>query len=306
MTAQVRSTDRVFFDLSARAKFKLTGSDRVRFLNGQITNDIRKATEVRAIEACVLNAKGKLEAHLFVHAHGDAFLIDADPGLQPSLQARLERYVIADDVEIADVTAQSSILHVINAQPAISVASQIISADRFSSEGYDIWCDSSEHDQIVRELTGEFRYCDNECAEILRIEQGIPRWGRELTHEIIPVEANLEQRCIDYDKGCYIGQETISRMKMSGQRNKQLCGLVSLTGAALAPGTRLVAGPEDKDVGWITSAGQSNQREIALGFVKRGFNSVGSRIDSVSSEHPRVPVEIVDVPFQGAKSPPSR
>jgi folate-binding protein YgfZ len=131
----------------------------------------------------------------------------------------------------------------------------------------------------------------------LRIEQGIPRWGKELTNEIIPVEANLEQRCIDYEKGCYIGQETISRMKMSGQRNKELRGLVSLKNIPLASGMRLI-GPEGKEIGWITSATLSGQREIALAYVKRGFNSVGSRVEVKSAEEVAVPAEVVDLPFR--------
>ena len=117
-----------------------------------------------------------------------------------------------------------------------------------------------------------------------------------MTGEIIPIEANLEQRCIDYDKGCYIGQETISRMKMSGQRNKQLCGLVSLKNIPLVGGMRLI-GPEGKEIGWITSATRSGEREIALAYVKRGFNSVGSRVEATSAEHPAVSAEVVELPF---------
>src|SRR5437016_5859341 len=173
MTAQLPSLERAFFDLSPRIKLSVSGADRLRFLNGQLTNDVRKGTETNAIEACVLNAKGKMDAHLFVHVKADLLLLDADPELKSSLPARLER-------------------------------------------------------------------------------------------------------CIDYEKGCYIGQETISRMKMSGQRNKQLCGLVSARNIPLSSGMRLTAPPEGKDIGWITSATRSDQREIALAYVKRGFNSVGS------------------------------
>jgi folate-binding protein YgfZ len=297
MMAQPRLTDPLFFDLSTRVKLRVTGADRVRFLNGQITDDIRKATETRTVEACVLTAKGKIDAHLFVHAETESFLLDADPGLQSSLQARLERYIIADDVEIADVTGQLSIFHVINRDtPSTSVSEKIISTNRLGAAGYDIWCDARQRDQIRAELAKNFQVCNDDCAEQLRIERGIPRWGRELTGDIIPVEANLEQRCIDYEKGCYIGQEVISRMKMSGQRNKQLCGLISLNNTALTPGMRLIAS-DGKDAGWITSTTQSQEREIALGFVKRGFNSAGSRVDALSAENARRPVEVVDLPF---------
>jgi folate-binding protein YgfZ len=297
MTAQLSSLARAFFDLSARVKLRVGGSDRLRFLNGQLTNDIRKATETNAVEACVLSAKGKTEAHLFLHAQAESFLLDADPALQSTLQARFDRYIIADDVQIEDVTARLSIFHVIGAPSSnFSSAIRVVSINRFGPQGHDIWCEADQHDQVAAELMKEFEFCDENCAEVFRIEQGIPRWGRELTGDIIPIEANLEQRCVDYDKGCYIGQETISRMKMSGQRNKQLCGLVSLKNIPLAPGMRLT-GPEGKEVGWITSATRTDEREIALSYVKRGFNSVGSRVEATSAATSAVPAEIVDLPF---------
>ena len=83
-------------DLAARAKFRVTGADRFRFLNGQITNDVRKVSETAAIEACVLNAKGKINAHIFIVGMGEDFLIDAAPELREPLGGRLERYVIAE------------------------------------------------------------------------------------------------------------------------------------------------------------------------------------------------------------------
>src|SRR6266446_5408893 len=245
-------------------------------------------------------AEGKMEVHLFLRAQAESFVLDADPALQPSLQSRLERYIIADDVQIEDVTAGLSIFHVIGAfPPNSSVAQRMVSINRFGPPGHDIWSESAQRDQLAAELSKEFESCDENCAEVLRIEQGIPRWGRELTSEIIPVEANLEQRCIDYEKGCYIGQETISRMKMSGQRNKQLSGLVSLKNIPLVPGMRL-AGPEGKEIGWITSAAYSNRREIALAYVKRGFNSVGSRLEAISDGNAAIPAEVVDLPVQSS------
>ena len=304
MTAQSGSSARMFFDLSSRMKLRVSGADRVRFLNGQFTNDIRKATESRALEACVLNAKGKMDAHLFAHADGDSFLLDADPALHSFFQARLEKYIIADDVQVEDASGRLSIFHVIGGAPAkLSVAAHIVETDRFGQPGHDIWSDATDHDRVAAELGGEFEFSDEDRTEVFRIEQGIPRWGRELTNEIIPVEANLEQRCIDYEKGCYIGQEVISRMKMSGQRNKQLCGLVSLNDSPLESGTKLF--PIDagkKEVGWITSAARSGDREIALAYVKRGFNSVGSKVEATSGETGSIPAEIVDLPFIARRS----
>jgi len=304
MTAQSGSSARMFFDLSSRVKLRVSGADCVRFLNGQLTNDICKASESRALEACVLNAKGKMDAHLFAHADGDSFLLDADAALRSFLQARLEKYIIADDVQIEDVSERLSIFHVIGRAPAkLSVAVRIVETDRFGRPGHDIWSDTADHDRVVAELGKEFDFCDDKCAGVFRIEQGVPRWGRELTNEIIPVEANLEKRCIDYEKGCYIGQETISRMKMSGQRNKQLCGLVSLNDSPLASGTKLFPiDAEKKEIGWITSAARSGDREIALAYVKRGFNSVGSKVEARSGETGAIPAEIVDLPFIARRS----
>src|SRR4026208_1500456 len=104
MTSQSETTQAIFLDLSGRAKFRITGTDRLRFLNGQITNDLLKASETSAIEACVLNAKGKTDAHIYISASGDSFLVDAAADLLEALKVRLERYVIADDVQIEDVT----------------------------------------------------------------------------------------------------------------------------------------------------------------------------------------------------------
>ena len=130
---QRSETERAFFlDLSARAKLRVTGADRFRFLNGQITNDLRKANETAAIEACVLNAKGKLNAQIFIGALGETFLIDAEPELRETLRARLERYVIADDVQIEDVTDEFSLFHVFTEEPPALESGRIVSVRRFA------------------------------------------------------------------------------------------------------------------------------------------------------------------------------
>jgi folate-binding protein YgfZ len=244
-----------------------------------------------------------MNAYISLCAAPNCFLVDADPELRESLQPRLERYVIADDVQIEDVSDRLSIFHVLNSSPpALPTEFKIISANRFAGFGWDIWLEAKQRDRIFRQLSEEFDFCDVDCAEVFRIEQGIPRWGRELTAEIIPIEANLEGRAIDYEKGCYIGQEVISRIKMSGQINKRLCGLVSVNDSPLIPGMRLASGTEErKEVGWVTSAAHSQSlgKEIGLGYVKRGFNSTGSRLEAFILEDPMATarLEIVDLPF---------
>ena len=290
-----------FLDLSARAKLRVTGSDRARFLNGQITNDPRKASETLALEACVLNAKGKMDAHIFVHTPGESFFLDADSSLRETLRARLEHYVIADDVEIKDVTEQFALFHVLSSQKPDAGKSVVVSARRFAESGWDVWSDTANHHDVYQQLSSTFPFVDADAAEAMRIEQGIPRSGRELTSEIIPIEANLEERTIDYEKGCYIGQEVISRMKMSGQTNKRLCGLVSLDQAPLHPGMKLAASsPNQKEAGWITSATRSERlgKEIAMAYVKRGFNTSGTELNAFTPNAAgAIRVQVVPLPF---------
>ena len=291
----------LFFDFSRRTKLRIRGNDRLRFLNGQVTNDLRKASESAAREACVLNAKGKMNAHIFVSTGPDCFFVDADPELRERLLARLERYVIADDVQIDDLTDQLSIFHVLSPVAPTLSNCWLVSARRFSDAGWDIWTDRAAHDAVSQHLSSRFEVLDSSAAEIMRIEQGIPRWGRELTEEIIPIEANLEERAISYEKGCYIGQEVISRLKMSGQTNKRLRGLISLREVPLGPGMKLAAA-SGKEVGWITSATRSQRigKEIALGYVKRGFNDSGAKLETRAPEgggEARLPAEVVPLPF---------
>jgi len=307
--------DAIFLDFSKRAKLRVIGSDRLRFLNGQITNDLRKANETSAIEACILNAKGKTDAHIFISASAESFLLDAAADLREALKARLERYVIADDVQIEDVSDEFSLFHVLSPQSPAVESNRILSVRRFPEAGWDIWIEAAQHGALLQELCSRWTLCDSDAAEVMRIEQGIPRWGRELTGEIIPIEANLEQRTIDYQKGCYIGQEVISRMKMSGQTNKRLCGLVSAGDVPLESGMKLLSSSAPgKEAGWITSATHSEKigKEIALGYVKRGFNNPGTQLAAarpsgglnVSGAENCVPepdrtisVEVVSLPF---------
>jgi tRNA-modifying protein YgfZ len=314
MTQPLQVEQGALFDFSGCTTLRVAGNDRLRFLNGQITNDVRKAGEAVAVEACVLNAKGKINAHIFVSAAPECFWIDADPELRGALPARLEKYVIADDVEIEDVTDRWSIFHVLSrTEPNLSDC-RIVSVRRFVAPGWDIWTDATAHDDVSQQLSSRFDPVDSAAAEIMRIEQGIPRWGRELTDEIIPIEANLEQRTVDYEKGCYIGQEVISRIKMSGQTNKRLCGLISLDDVPLQAGMRLASTTEKgKEAGWITSATRSEKigKEIALGYVKRGFNNPGVKLaaaspsggglDALAPDNSgaaaAIPVQVVSLPF---------
>ncbi|MDQ2659379.1 MAG: hypothetical protein M3Y03_03060 [Verrucomicrobiota bacterium] len=304
MTLEFRPEEGAVFDLSNRAKLRISGADRLRYLNGQISNDLRKAAPDRAIHACVLSVKGKINAEVFIVSEADSFLLDTDPEMGEQLAARLERYIIADDVQVADVTEEFGLFHVVGADLALLPKGNIVAeAERFGRRGVDLWIPRAEREGTLRELATRWPICDEACAEAFRIEQGLPRWGRELTDEIIPTEANLEASAIDYAKGCYIGQEVISRIKMSGQTNKRLCGFVAVTPIPLSAGMRLTnASGEAKEVGWLTSTTESTRlgRRLALGFLKRGFQEPGTRLEARGdgSSAPAATVEIVPLPFR--------
>jgi len=289
-----------FFDLSARAKLRVTGADRIRFLNGQTTNDVRKAGAEATQESCVLNAKGHFDAHVFLSATPNDIWIDADQELRELLQTRLERYVIADDVKIEDVTDQSALFHLLaGSEPKISDAKFDFRSRRLGIDGWDLWVEAARAEAMKRALAADYRAMDESEWEVLRIENGIPRWGRELTPEIIPPEANLQMRAIDYEKGCYIGQEVISRMKMSGQTRQRLSGLTS--GIALVPGMEVRAGT--KVVGRVTSAvfSQRMNSYIALAMIKRGYTEPGTSLVTLA-DGAETTVEVVALPFSSPSS----
>src|SRR4051812_27800306 len=182
MTSAFKGERPALFDLSGRAKLRLTGADVFRFLNGQITNDIRKTTSSSAIQGSILTAKGKLSAHVFVlRDNKDGFLIDADPKLREDLVARLERYIIADDVQIEDVTESISLFHcLVKSAPTLGDGVSVAFAERFGLPGWDFWYEGSLETDPRAALSNQFDFCDDHCAEVFRIERGIPRWGKEL------------------------------------------------------------------------------------------------------------------------------
>jgi folate-binding protein YgfZ len=285
-----------FFDLSARTKLRVTGADRVRFLNGQTTNNVQKASPGATQESCVLNSKGHLDAHIFLFAISNEICIDADAELLGQLQGRLERYIIADDVLVEDVSGGFALFHVLaEMKPERVEAKFCVRSRRLGCDGWDLWVESVAAKETTDALTATSRPADENEWERLRIENGIPRWGHELTPDIIPPEANLAERAIDYEKGCYIGQEVISRMKISGQVRQRLRGLVSEKG--LYSGMELRV--EEKVVGRITSAVFSSRANsnIGLAMIKRGYNDIGTSL-LASGEKGKTNVRVVALPMK--------
>ena len=308
-----------FADLSDRTKLRLTGADRVRYLNGQVTANVTRLKPGESVPACVTTAKGKLCAEVFITATSDALIIDAEPDLRETLHGRLERYIISDDAALEDVTDSLALLHRLpgagEAAGAAVAGSETgkgavatAMAKRFGIAGRDVFVPVSELSAWYEKLSAGW---DDEARgpiapevlEVLRIESGVPRWGAELDEDTLPPEAGLDRTHVDYHKGCYIGQEVISRLKSVGHVNRRLVGLevaegteaTEGTAAATAVGTQLfeaaAAAPVEESVapnndsgahvggfipakplGRITSVARSLAlgRTIALGYVRRG------------------------------------
>jgi tRNA-modifying protein YgfZ len=276
----------MLIDLSDRAKLRVTGPDRVRFLNGQLTNDITNLKPGASIHACALSAKGKLCGDLFVTPLQDAFLLDYELALRDSIPARLEKYLIADEVELEDVTEQLALFHVSGVALPLPILPECIvtASTRFAVDGNDLLL-AATLKNVVPKLVNEATLTDSEL-ERFRIEQGIPRWGSELSEDVLPNEAGLDQRAISYTKGCYLGQEIISRIKSLGHVNRHLAGVRLTSGPDLQAGDNLV--PENgKQIGVITSTCKSARLGdwIGLAYLRRGFDQPGTvyRVSRTSS-----------------------
>ena len=292
----------MLLDLSDRAKFRVTGKDRTRFLNGQLTNDILGLHAGSAIYACALTAKGKLCADLFVAATDQNHYLDTESVLRESLAARLEKYIIADDVTLEDVTDQFGLFHLIEPKaPGPSESLEVLLSTRFGQAGFDLWFPLGQAASVLERLNQH--PLDAEALETLRIEQGVARWGTELSENVLPNEADLDKRAISYTKGCYLGQEVISRIKSLGHVNRHLRGLLPASDILVQVGDKLIDATETgKEVGFITSVGRSRSlgRQIALGYIRRGFDAPGTTLQVRRNNTLIGSLQVCSLPFISA------
>ncbi len=261
--------------LFPRALWRLTGPDATRYLNGQVTNDVAGLTEGNACYAAVCTAKGRMEGDVSIALHAGTFYLDADPALRESLGARLEKYLIADDALFEDVSDLWNLSHVfgVNPPPALENSFTIAYA-RFGVPGHDVW--TSNPGPAVADLTVEA-----DVIETLRLEHAIPRWDAELTTATLPPEAGPQMlKAISYTKGCYVGQETIARLKSVGHVNRSLVFLKSDSAAFPATGAKLVH--DGKEIGAVTSSGYSPHFEkgISLGYAQRQAATEGTSLQA--------------------------
>lgn len=231
--------------LPPRLLIRLSGRDAFRYLNGQVTRDLSRISETQALSACILTPKGKLCASLLIWRAGKDLMIECDPALEEALMARLERYIVADDVTLAlDAPAITETIHVFGSTASGQYPG--IHSQRLGVDGTDV-----QKEMMHESVT----LIDPAVIGTLRIERGIPAWGLEMNEETLPPEVGLDLTHIDYDRGCYPGQETISRLKSIGRVRRQLLTLCSPAGCELRPEMRVING-ENKEIGVISSAGE--------------------------------------------------
>ena len=257
--------------LSPRALWKLSGPDAIRYLNGQITNDVTRLAVGHALYAAVCTAKGRMDGDVTIARHGEDFYLDADSALRESLGARLDKYLIADDAAFEDISDDWNLTHVFGAQPPPNPENGFAIANpRYGLAGHDVWMQGTPTPTSGTTV-------DADVIETLRLENGLPRWGVELTPNTLPPEAGPHMlAAISYTKGCYVGQETIARLKSVGHVNKTLVFLHSATAQFPPGGTKLTL--DGREVGTITSSGFSPRLEkgIALAYVQRQHATDGT------------------------------
>jgi len=253
-------------ELPAPVLLELRGPDAVRYLNGQVTQDVRLANDQRALTACVTDAKGKFQFRVLIHTHEGALRVSCDHDGAGELFARLDRYLIADDAVLEEITSAWRRVHVTGAEP--TSGGYAVSVNRIGVPGWDVWLPADEADPV-----DELKAWPVDVSETMRITAGIPAWGSELTAGMLPPEAGLDRSDISYAKGCYIGQEVISRIKSAGKVNRRLMRL-GLPGHIACAAGDLLVDAEGREAGVLTSvAPHCDERDdgprALLGYLKR-------------------------------------
>lgn len=310
-------------DISYHGILTLTGEDRAKFLHRLISNDVENLSVGEGNYATLLTNRGKIIADMNVYILEDAIYISTASECAEDAFTELDKYLIADDVELALETDKIGAIAVYGPKSPELVQS-VLKTENLSalSEYHSEFCEiDNQRTVCVRSNTvGEYGYhlytpvdalealwekliaerphvvpIGWDALESLRIEAGTPRYGTELTDSIIPLEAELEH-AIDFEKGCYIGQEIVARMKYRGHPNRLLRGIEIDGENPVQQHSKIFNGA--KEVGWVTSSVYSPTlgQPIALGYVRMAFTEHGSQIQ-IETEEGRVDGTVVVLPF---------
>jgi folate-binding protein YgfZ len=293
-------------DRSERGKLLFKGNEAAEYLQGQLTNDIEALDVGEGCYAALLDRKGHMQADMRVlRLAGNEVWVDTEAEALPVARRHLEMYKVGREVEVEDVTKARALLSLIGprsaelsgAPPLPEHASEPLSAGGVeclavgTALGIDLIAAAGESEHLRHFLTEAGAVeISAEAVEILRIEAGTPRFGAEMDPTTMPAEAGIVEAAVNFEKGCYIGQETVARLHYRGKPNRHLRGL--LLSAPTPPGTALLAG--EKEVGRVGGSCVSPAHgPIALAILRREAEpgtglTVGE--DGVTAQ-------VVDLPF---------
>ncbi len=288
-----------FFDFCDYAIVRLTGPDRVSFLQGMVSNDVKKLQPGGGVYAGVLDVNGKILADLRVLCTEDSFILLVHSSLKQKVIDQLNRYLVADDVTIEDAEANYGIISVQgphallllsaaapNQDPPLHMYShavlrldgreaRVVRTTHTGEEGFDIVAEIKDTVPVTETLEragAAFggRWVGLEAQEILRVEAGLPRYGVDMSEDNILLETGIDH-AVSFNKGCYLGQEVIERIHSRGHVNRKLAGLVLDGREPAARGAAVFAG--DKEAGRVTSSVFSPKlnHPIALAYLHRDY-----------------------------------
>ncbi|MBI3934261.1 MAG: aminomethyl transferase family protein [Acidobacteria bacterium] len=290
-------------DLSHRGKLLVRGQDAPRFLHGMVTNEVKEMKPGRGNYAFFVDVHGHIQADASIlRLDSDSYWIDCDRAHAETIRQTLEKYIIADDVEVVDQTAALACL-AIEGPCSLEVLREAIGFEpphmlplehlevpdlnlrlaraSISGEfGYWLWGAAEQLAEVWKKGAKAgaalgARPVGWLASEICRIEAGVPRYGADMNDKTLPQETG-QLHAISYTKGCYLGQEIVERIHARGHVNRKLVGLLFEGRQDVPPGTDLTAGGQS--VGRITSAAYSYglRRTIALGMVRRESSEPGT------------------------------
>jgi folate-binding protein YgfZ len=312
---QVARQRAAVFDRSHHGKIEVSGKDARTFLHNLCTNDIKNLPEAGACEAFFANNKAKAIAYVSIYHRpaesSERFWIDAGPGLGPKLAQHLDRYLISEQVEIADRTADFAQLHLAgpDAQGLVSKVREglpdvtvLRPHDPLGLPGFDLLAARAQAVELWQVLLSlQLQPAGLEAYELLRVEAGTPIYGKDIDDDRFVVEVNRIPQTISYTKGCYLGQEPIVMARDRGHVNRKLLGTKIGGGGAVPRGAKLLHA--EAEAGQVTSSVVSPRfGPIALAYMRRGHDSPGTKLQV---EGTGLTAEVVGLPFAGSAEPAS-
>jgi aminomethyltransferase len=320
-----------FSDVSHRALLQVTGPDRLPFLQGMVSNDLRLLKAGEGQYAAFLNQPGKVLGDVRVLRSDNSFYLDIWDSLREKIVEHLNRYLIADEVEIADRSDDYKLISVQGPQSKALLQAffnrvelpdrimQHVMVDLDGSKvcvvydshtgeaGFDLFVtklDLTDFAQSLTEMGASFsaRWVGEEAQEILRLEAGIPRYGIDFTEDNLFLETGLRD-AISFTKGCYLGQEVVERIRSRGHVNKKLIGL--LIDAPQSQLARDAVIASDREIGSVTSSAHSPAlgRVIALAYINKDYWLPGSKV-FVRHDGGSIAATVTELPFVTAQLEP--